>query len=84
MTTTNYNNIKVSVDTEWCISCWACVAICEEIFEFQKWKSIAKKQPENDNEIKMSIEAAWACPVSVIKVDQIKAANDNEPIKIAA
>jgi len=62
---------KVWVDSEGCISCWACVAICPNIFQFwEDWKSHAIKQPENTEELNCSKEAAEACPVSVIHVEE--------------
>lgn len=63
--------MKVKVNSEGCISCWACVAICPNIFKFgEDWKSHAVKQPENEEEIKCSKEAAEACPVNVIEVEE--------------
>jgi ferredoxin len=62
--------VKVVVNSEGCISCGACVAICPNIFEFLKEdnKSHVKKQPETEEEIKCAKEAAEACPVQVIEV----------------
>ncbi len=68
---------KVSVDTPNCISCGACVAICSEVFEFDKTsKSIVKKQPETDEEVVCAKQAAAACPVAIIDVKEVKAVND--------
>ena len=70
---------KVTVNSEGCISCGACVAICENIFEFNDQnKSVVKKQPENEQEIQCAKEAANACPVMVIHVDEITAANNTD------
>ena len=67
------DNVKVWVDSEGCISCWACVAICPNIFQFwDDGKSHAVKQPENVEEIQCSKEAEEACPVSVIHVEDNK------------
>ena len=71
--------VRVKVNSDGCISCGACVAICENIFEFNgKNKSIVKKQPSNAEEIQCAKEAANACPVMVIHVDEIKAANNKD------
>ena len=78
MTQTNpKGSVQVKVDSDGCISCGACVAICENIFEFNEQnKSIVKKQPSNEEEIQCAKEAANACPVMVIHVEEIKAANN--------
>jgi len=71
--------VKVRVDSDGCISCGACVAICENIFEFNDQnKSIVKKQPSNPEEIQCAKEAANACPVMVIHVEEIKAVNNKD------
>ncbi len=75
MTASNWSNqwqqnVKVWVDSQGCISCGACVAICPSIFAFgEDGKSHAVKQPESDEEIKCAQEAAEACPVSVINIE---------------
>lgn len=78
-------NIKIFVDGPNCISCWACIAITDwKIFGFdQASRSYAIKQPESPEEIKMSMEAAEACPVAVIHINEVQEsqvqvpANDN-------
>lgn len=63
--------VKVVVNSEGCIGCGACVAICPNIFQF--WddnKSHVVKQPETEEEIKCAKEAAEACPVQVIKIEE--------------
>lgn len=67
----NKKQVKVEVDSAGCISCGACVAICENVFEFnQENKSVVKKQPSNEQEIQCAKEAANACPVMVIHVKE--------------
>lgn len=72
--------IKISVKSEWCISCWLCVAITSQFWNFKfidnpqdpnYMKSHAAKQPETEEEIKLCKEAAEACPVSVINYEEI-------------
>ena len=60
---------KVSVHSEGCISCGACVAICPNIFKFNKdGKSYAANQPKDEQELDCSKQAEAACPVNVITV----------------
>ena len=71
--------VKVRLDSDGCISCGACVAICENIFEFNDQnKSIVKKQPSNPEEIQCVKEAVNACPVMDIHVEEIKAVNNKD------
>jgi len=60
---------KVSVNSEGCISCGACVAICNNIFKFNKDnKSYAANQPKDEQELDCTKQAEAACPVDVIIV----------------
>lgn len=75
MTDTNKDSNKIekkeilSVDTPWCIGCWACVWLCSDMFVFNNdHKSIVKKQPETKEEIDCAKQAESVCPVSVIHV----------------
>ena len=64
-------NMKVIVNSQGCISCGACVAICPNVFQFgEDGKSHVVKQPETEEEIKCAQEAAEACPVSVIQIEE--------------
>jgi len=61
-------NIKVTVNSEMCIGCGACIAICDSIFAlWEDWKSYVVKQPETEEEIKCVDEAVNVCPVGAIK-----------------
>ena len=60
---------KVDVHSEGCISCGACVAICPDIFKFNKeGKSYAANQPKDESELECAKQAEAACPVNVITV----------------
>ncbi len=60
---------KVSVNTQGCISCGACIAICWDIFKFDKDnKSYAANQPKDEQELDCAKQAEAACPVNVIIV----------------
>ena len=64
--------VKVWVDSEGCISCGACVAICPQIFQFwDDGKSHAIAQPKSLEDLKCSKEAEEACPVSVIHLEDV-------------
>jgi len=71
--------VKVKVDSEGCISCGACVAICPAVFEFnEENKSIVKKQPETAEEVECAKQSEAACPVMVIHVEEVKAVNNSD------
>ena len=71
--------VKVKVDSEGCISCGACVAICPAVFEFnEENKSIVKKQPETAEEIECVKQSEAACPVKVIYIEEVKAVNNSD------
>ena len=66
--TDNKSN-KVYVDTPGCIGCWACIAICPNIFKFNEDnKSYAANQPKDESELECAKQAEAACPVMVIHV----------------
>ena len=52
-----------------CISCGTCEATCPEVFEVN---GVAEVKPNADLEKNAELvqEAAYMCPVSVIKVDE--------------
>lgn len=57
--------------TEDCIWCGACIAIWENIFKFNNNNICEpKNQPESDKDIQTAYEAAWACPVWAIIVEE--------------
>jgi len=60
---------KLTVNTPWCIGCWACVWLCPDLFEFnENSKSIVKRQPKNEEEWKCAKQAENGCPVNVIHI----------------
>lgn len=60
---------KVVVDSNGCIWCWACVAICPEVFQFNdEGKSTIVRQPQNDEERENVNDATWWCCVWVIQI----------------
>ncbi len=61
---------KVIVLSDWCLPCWACIAICPNVFKFdENWKSTINKQPENDSDWADVMDAKSSCPVSVIQIE---------------
>ncbi len=55
--------MAVTVDTEACIGCGACVSLCPDVFELKDGKSHVK------GEGGCAKEAADACPVNAISVE---------------
>ncbi len=58
---------KVTIE-EGCISCGVCETICPEVFKVDDVAIVMKDADLNANEAKI-MEAAAACPVTVIKVE---------------
>lgn len=49
-----------------CIGCWACVAICSDVFDLDdEWKAFAKEWKNSCNSDWID-DAIWACPVDAI------------------
>ena len=65
---------KVTIDSDECISCEACVASAPDVFEMQDDKATLKPEAQNPEFLKAHsdsiIEAAEACPVSAIKIEK--------------
>ena len=62
--------MKFKVDSDTCICCGACQAICDEVFEIndEEGFAVAKDEEITDEDIKeRAIEAMEGCPVSAIK-----------------
>ena len=57
--------VKISIDTEGCIGCGSCAAVCGKTFEMKGSKAHVKKQPEK---ITCEKEAAESCPVNAISI----------------
>ncbi len=57
---------KTPFVNENCIGCWACVAICGEVFDLDdEGKAFAKKWMNTCNAEGID-DAIWACPVDAI------------------
>jgi len=60
------SEVKVPYVNETCIGCWACVAICNEVFDLDdEWKAFAKDGMDSSNAVWID-DAIWACPVNAI------------------
>lgn len=59
-------NIKVPKVSDSCIGCWACVAVCDEVFDLDDdWKAFVKVGKNSSNSSCID-DAIWVCPVSAI------------------
>jgi ferredoxin len=63
-------SFKIEVVEDECIGCGACAAACSDVFEMDGDKAKAK-QTEIE-EVGCAQEAAESCPVTCIKVTEIK------------
>jgi len=58
--------VKTPTVNESCIWCWACVAICWDVFDLDdEWKAFSKEWMNSCNADWID-DAIWACPVSAI------------------
>lgn len=63
---------KVEVDSEGCISCGACEAVCPQNFKVEYGdKSVSLKEIIDENELACCNEAKEVCPVDVIKITKL-------------
>lgn len=60
---------KVRIDSENCISCWACVAMCPNVFGFDESKRCYVKKQPDDSEWPDVIDSESACPMWVIIIE---------------
>lgn len=61
------NGKKQVVVNDNCIGCWACVAICEEVFDLnEEWKAFVKCEVDT-SKCDCVNDAIWACPVEAIE-----------------
>lgn len=57
---------KIPFVNDNCIGCWACAAICSEVFDLDdEWKAFAKEWMDTSNSTWID-DAIWACPVAAI------------------
>lgn len=62
--------MKFKVNSEACICCGACAAICEDVFEIsdEEGYAVAKDVEVTDEEVKeQAVEAMESCPTSAIE-----------------
>lgn len=62
--------MKFKVNSDACICCGACAAICEDVFEISddEGYAVAKDVEVTDEEIKeQAVEAMESCPTSAIE-----------------
>lgn len=60
------SGIKIPYVNDNCIGCWACVAICEDVFDLNdEWMAFAKEWMNSSNADCID-DAIGACPVNAI------------------
>ncbi|MFC1723334.1 ferredoxin [Nanoarchaeota archaeon] len=64
-------SFKITQDHEKCISCGACVAACPENWEMGE-DGKAKPKQEVVDEVGKNQDAADACPVQIIKIEEVQ------------
>jgi len=62
-------NITFKISNE-CIGCKACVNVAQDNWGMSGSKAFVKKQPENEEEIKLCKQAMKVCPVNAISSEQ--------------
>ena len=66
MTCKWWDDTKTPYVNSSCIGCWACVAICGDVFDLDdEWKAFAKEGMNTCNSDSID-DAIWACPVDAI------------------
>jgi ferredoxin len=64
---------KIEQDMNECISCGACVAVCDENWEMDDEGTVkAKKEVISEEELQRNQEAAESCPVECITITKIE------------
>lgn len=62
--------MKVNIDREGCIGCGLCVEICPEVFRIADGDGLSEAYKSPDGFESQVMDAAVACPVEVIRVEQ--------------
>jgi len=62
--------MKVHVDSDLCTGCGVCVEMCPDVFELRDDVSVVIVEPVPAEHEDTAREAAEACPVEAISVDQ--------------
>ena len=64
---------KIKQDMDECISCGACVAVCEENWEMQDDGTVkVKKDVIGEEELQSNQDAVDSCPVECITITKIE------------
>ncbi len=62
--------MKANVDPELCVGCETCVEMCPDMFEMQGETAVAKSESVPDNLRESCLDAAGACPVEAIIIEE--------------
>ena len=62
--------MRAYVKQDECIGCGTCIDICPEVFKWDNDKAVAYTNPVPEDVQESCKEAADACPVSVITIEE--------------
>ena len=62
--------MKAFVDPDLCIGCTQCAGICPEVFSMEGTLAVAQPGPIPSEEVPQAVDAANACPVSAIRIEE--------------
>ena len=58
------------VDPELCIGCTQCAGLCPEVFRMEGVLAVAQPGPIPPEQVPSAVDAANACPVSAIHIEE--------------
>lgn len=58
------------VDPDLCIGCTQCTGLCPAVFHMEGVLAVAEPEPIPPEEVPQAVDAANACPVSAIRIEE--------------
>ena len=58
------------VDPDLCIGCTQCAGLCPAVFQMEGTLAVAQPGPIPPEEVPQAVDAANACPVSAIRIEE--------------
>lgn len=62
--------MKAFVDPDTCIGCTQCAGLCPQVFSMNGALAVAIEGDIPGEDVPQAVEAAEACPVSAIRIEQ--------------